>query len=249
MKISVYGKTDIGRIRNLNEDSYGIYPEINLYIVADGMGGHIAGDVASSIAVDSISEFVLSKMADNKNNPDTIDNILIEATKSANIRIIDRGRRKSHLRGMGTTVVSVLITDNVAYISHVGDSRAYIIRRGEIEQLTYDHSLVMEYVSKNIITEEEAESHPYKHILSRALGTDLELDIDIRDFTILPQDIFLLCSDGLSNMINRDEMLAVIINNNESPEDACTELIDLANDHGGRDNITAIVVKCMEENE
>ena len=221
----------------------GLFPDLNLFVVADGMGGHAAGEVASSMAVESLRE-ALSKNEES----DTLfpaPHRLERAIKTSNQKIYEAGKQSPALAGMGTTLVSVLLDQDTAYIGYVGDSRVYLLRQNEIVQLTTDHSLVNEYLKKGMMTPQEAERHPLKHVLSRALGTALAVEVDVLSVPLKSEDILLLCSDGLSNTVTQQIMLQTLKQTTGNLQEACQQLIVQANNRGGVDNITAIILQCI----
>ena len=232
MKVSVGVQSDVGRVREGNEDSFLV--DGPLYVVADGMGGHLAGDVASSTAVDVISKRSSSASAD---DPQT----LAELIRGANAAIWERASSDPELHGMGTTCTLVLLDDTRAHIAHVGDSRAYLLRDGELRQLTEDHTLVARMVREGRLREEEAERHPQRSIITRALGVDADVEVDLSMLDLRSGDRLLLCSDGLSSMIDRDE-IAGGLSEHPDPQDAADDLVARANDAGGEDNITVVVI-------
>ena len=245
-------RTDLGRKRTLNEDSYVVQEENRLFVVADGMGGHAAGEVASAMAVETIGDFfALTNSSEDITWPFEIDeNLPIEANKlKTAIRLANRNIHRSaieqhRLEGMGTTIVGVTVMpeQNRVCVGHVGDSRAYLVREGELWSLTTDHSWVNVQVMLGQITEEEARYHPMKNIITRALGTkeDVEVDITVRD--VYPGDSILLCSDGLSGMVDEKDILQTVLSRKEDLDKATEELIRRANAHGGDDNITVILI-------
>jgi protein phosphatase len=238
MRVITAGITDVGRVRRSNEDSLGLFPDLNLYIVADGMGGHAAGEVASKMAVDAIKEFLTSPEITQQSQ----EAQLARAIAYANQKIYEAGEKDPSLNGMGTTVVAVLAQPMETIIGFVGDSRVYLQENNKIEQLTQDHSLVNEYVRKGLLTVEAAERHPLKHVISRALGTNAAVEVETIHRTPAPGDVLLLCSDGLSNKLSRQEMNAILIETEGDLEKAGNLLIQKAKDKGGEDNITAILV-------
>lgn len=244
-KITACGMTDTGMKRSRNEDSYAVEPDYGLFIVADGMGGHTDGDTASSTAVRKTAEFAKTALADSEITwPFGIDH-----TAPREINIISTGIRLanksvfSESKGMGTTIVALLIKDETAYICHVGDSRAYRIRDNKIRQITEDHSLVAEELKRGAITKEQARNYPLRHVITRAVGMTPDVRSDCNIENIMSGDIFLLCSDGLSGMLEDDEILDIILKN-KSADEQCKKLIKEANEKGGNDNITAVVVRC-----
>jgi len=242
MRVTTAGITDVGRVRRSNEDSLGLFPELNLYIVADGMGGHAAGEVASKMAVDAIKEFLTSPEITQQSQ----ESQLARAISYANQKIYQAGEHDPALSGMGTTVVAVLAQPMETIIAFVGDSRVYLQQNNKIEQLTQDHSLVNEYVRKGLLTVEAAERHPLKHVISRALGTNAAVQVETIHRTPAPGDILLLCSDGLSNKLNLQEMNTILTETAGNLEKAGNLLVQKANDKGGEDNITAVLVGYQE---
>ncbi|HEV2718786.1 MAG TPA: Stp1/IreP family PP2C-type Ser/Thr phosphatase [Thermoanaerobaculia bacterium] len=252
MEIKSHGATHVGKQRQHNEDAFLVADEAKLYLVADGMGGHAAGEIASRIAVDSISEFILHTKEDDGTWPHAYDeqykrstNRLMAAVKLANTRVLEAMRKDARLRGMGTTVVACLADDDTMSVAHVGDSRAYLVRDGQLSRLTNDHSWVFEQVQAGMLTEEEAEKHPLRNVITRALGGALSVIPDASEVASKPGDVYLLCSDGLTGMLPEEEILRVVNENKDDLERACQELIDRANERGGLDNVTAILVKTM----
>jgi PPM family protein phosphatase len=252
MQVQAFGLKHVGRQRQHNEDSFLVADEAKLYLVADGMGGHAAGEIASRIAVDSISEFILHTKEDDGTWPHAYDenyrrttNRLMAAVRLANTRVLEAMRKDARLRGMGTTVVACLADDTTMSVAHVGDSRAYLIRNGELSRLTNDHSWVFEQVQAGMLTEAEAEKHPLRNVITRALGGALSVSPDAAEVESRPGDVYLLCSDGLTGMVPEDEILRVVTENENDLEKACKSLIDTANERGGLDNVTAILVKTL----
>lgn len=232
MNISVGAQSDVGRVREGNEDSYLVHEP--LFVVADGMGGHIAGDVASSTAVDVI----LSKSETaSASDPQTLADLI----RSANAAIWDKAHNDPDLRGMGTTCTLVLLNENRAHIAHVGDSRAYLLRGGSLQQLTEDHTLVARMVKEGRLQPEEAEHHPQRSIITRALGVDSDVEVDLDLLELQPGDRLLLCSDGLSGMIDGESIRSTLADNSD-PQAAADELVRRANEAGGEDNITVVIV-------
>lgn len=228
--------TDVGKVRSSNEDALGIDLDGGIFVVADGMGGHQAGEVASQQAVDSILAALRRREPD-----ETAAQALVRAVTSANTEIAAAAQHDRNLKGMGTTVVAAIVEPGRFTVAHVGDSRAYLIRDGQIRQLTEDHSMVAELVKAGVITPEAAETHPYRSAISRSLGQfkDVETDTSVHDF--LPGDRLLLCTDGLTRFAKPEEILERVLAFDD-PQEAAQGLIDLANDRGGRDNITVILV-------
>jgi serine/threonine protein phosphatase PrpC len=250
MKVKAYGLTHVGRQRQHNEDSFRVEDDAKLFLVADGMGGHAAGEVASRIAVDSISEFILHSKTDDGTWPHAYDehyrrstNRLMAAVRLANTRVLEAMRKDARLRGMGTTVVASLVDDDIFSVAHVGDSRAYLIRDHQLSRITNDHSWVFEQVQAGMLTEAEAEKHPLRNVITRALGGALQVAPDASEIEARPGDVYLLCSDGLTGMVPEDEILKVVTDSDGDLKRACQALIEAANEHGGLDNVTAVLVK------
>ena len=252
MEVKAYGLSHVGRQRQHNEDSYLVADDAKLFLVADGMGGHAAGEIASRIAVDSISEFILHTKEDDGTWPHAYDehykrstNRLVAAVRMANTRVLEAMRKDARLRGMGTTVVACMADDDTMSFAHVGDSRAYLIRNGELSRITNDHSWVFEQVQAGMLTEAEAEKHPLRNVITRALGGALSVSPDASEIEVRKGDVYLLCSDGLTGMVPEEEILRVVTQNSDNLEKGCQELIDTANERGGLDNITAILVRAV----
>jgi protein phosphatase len=242
MKTRVFGLTDVGRRRESNQDSLLVAPERGLYAVADGMGGHAAGEVASHIAIEALSEVLRDVTFQNdRTDPQTAATRLQDAFVEGNQRICDSVVTRGEWRGMGTTIVALVTLEDRAVIGHVGDSRAYLLRDGTLRRLTNDHSWVSEQVRMGLMTDEEAHRHPMRNIVTRALGNRPALDVDINEAEAIPSDVFLLCSDGLNSMLTDREISETLQANRQDPEVACQKLVEAANAKGGEDNITVIV--------
>src|SRR5215470_10963231 len=250
MRAIASGMTDVGLQRDHNEDSYAVLAEYDLFIVADGMGGHRAGDVASRLATDSIAEFFRSTAQEDATWPFHFDtslsedeNRLVTGIRVANRRIFERSIRSRDCAGMGTTVVGALYSrkKNRLFVGHVGDSRAYRVRGGMIKQLTRDHSLINDYLlAMPELTEEQRAELP-KNVITRALGMQDHVVVDLLSDDPQVGDVYLLCSDGLSGMIPDPEILNIMSSTTDTP-DICRQLIARANEYGGEDNITALVI-------
>jgi len=252
MEVSAHGLTHVGRQRQHNEDAFLVESDARLFLVADGMGGHAAGEIASRIAVDSISEFILHTKEDDGTWPHAYDehftrttNRLMAAVRLANTRVLEAMKKDARLRGMGTTVVACMADDEKVSVAHVGDSRAYLIREGQLSRITNDHSWVFEQVQAGMLTEAEAEKHPLRNVITRALGGALQVTPDASEIHAQPGDVFLLCSDGLTGMVPENEILRVVTANSSDLPKACQQLIDAANERGGLDNVTAVLVRTV----
>lgn len=230
MKLTVGAKTDVGRLREGNEDAY--LAEESLFAVADGMGGHLAGDVASATAVEIISE-----KAREVAGPGQIGDLV----RAANDAIYSKAQDDPSLRGMGTTCTLLLVDDQKARIAHVGDSRAYMFRNEELRQLTEDHTLVGRMVNEGRLRPEDAAHHPQRSIITRALGVEADIEVDLTSVDLEPGDRLLLCSDGLSSMVD-DASITRALREQGDPQRAADRLVELANEAGGDDNITVVVV-------
>jgi PPM family protein phosphatase len=227
------GRTDAGRVRRRNEDSFVLDPP--LFAVADGMGGAQAGEVASRLAAGAFREY---HDADRLEPAERVEAIIQEANR----RIYERARTDSEASGMGTTVTAAILTNGRVSIGHVGDSRAYRIRNGELEQLTEDHSLVADLMRSGRLTPEEADAHPQRSVITRALGTDAEVDVDTVTIDVEPGDLFLLCSDGLTTMVPEEDILR-LVEEAGTLDEAARSLVRAANSGGGEDNITVVLFK------
>ncbi len=252
--LRAFGLTDVGRKRKHNEDAYLVDAERGLFVVADGMGGHAAGEVASRITVESIQEFIASSDEATEsswpfgygNRSSSSGNRLTAAVERANEKVMRAVANRPELKGMGTTVVAALVEEDRATLVHVGDSRAYLFRDGELRRLTDDHSWVQEQVNAGILSEDEAKSHPLKNVVTRALGGSAHVSVDLIEVPLRAGDRFLLCSDGLTGMVADDEILGYLVTET-APEAAVRKLVDLANERGGVDNITSIIIDVLGE--
>lgn len=242
--VEVFGLSDVGCIRELNEDCYcicgfGDNSERGFCILADGMGGHNAGEVASQNAVKLIAEEMNRLLESGEKE---IPGQLSRAVSAANTGVYTMASENPIHRGMGTTVVTAFIDDGTAYVANVGDSRAYAVRDDEIVQITTDHSVVSELVMRGTITKEEARLHPQKNIITRAVGTDKSVRTDIFEYNYSLGDVMIICSDGLSTMLD-DNRILEIIKSKKTSEDTVNSLIAAAKDEGGLDNITVICIR------
>jgi protein phosphatase len=251
MRLSSAGRTHVGMKRTHNEDSLRLLREENLFIVADGMGGHASGEVASQMSVETLAEFFRATAEDDEITwPYKMDkgrkyeeNRVVNGIKLSNRRIFESASRDARLKGMGTTIVVLFFVNGLAYIAHVGDSRIYRFRDGQLKQLTEDHSLLNDYIKMKNLTPEEIEAFPHKNVIVRALGMKETVQVDVAHDVPQPGDIYLLCSDGLSGMVHDDEMAELLNEGGDDLDVKCQRLIDRANEHGGTDNITVILVR------
>lgn len=242
--MEVYAKTDIGRIRDSNQDSYYISEEDNLpyglYILADGMGGYAGGEIASSLAVNAVKTYITNNLKKDEYSKEKFKQVIKEAIEYANMMVNEKAEQNEQISEMGTTLDVVVIYGNRIYIGHVGDSRVYRIRKNIIRKLTNDHSYVEKLLKDGTITKEEAINHPKKHMLIKVVGSKTFVEPDIIEKKILDDDIILMCSDGLTNMVQDEEIYNITKNEQEN---VAEKLVEEANKNGGHDNVTAIVIK------
>lgn len=236
MKVDAAALTDIGLVRDHNEDA--LLSEPPLFVVADGMGGHLGGEVASAIAIETLRDGF------SKRGPEG----LADSVRRANEAILQRGQADPAVEGMGTTITAAVLTGSTLHIAHVGDSRAYIRREGELLLVTNDHTLVGEMVREGTLSDDQARVHPRRSILVRALGIETDVEVDLTDLPLQAGDRLLLCSDGLNSLIT-DELITELCAPEYTPEEACTRLVEAANQAGGTDNITVIVADFAEGTE
>lgn len=236
--------TDVGVIRSMNQDYYYCSEKntgIHFYIIADGMGGHKGGEVASCTSVNVVKDYIVEHYWQGKYQNNRL--LLVrDAFLKSNQEVFEMSEKKEELRGMGTTLTMALVEDNVLYMGHIGDSRIYLIKDGKAEKITEDHSLVEELVKNGSISQEEADNHPQKNIITRALGTQLDVEIDVVSRKLEKVDMLLMCTDGLTNMLNEKD-IELIYQKIKDPQKLCNSLITEANKRGGKDNITVIAVK------
>lgn len=246
------GLTDVGRKRTHNEDSYLIDDEMQLFVVADGMGGHAGGGTASRIAVETIDR-ELRKAHESNSAPfaaigplqdSLLPEVIRNAVEQACLAIFQAAQEDARLAGMGTTVISLMIKGNQAFLAHVGDSRAYLLRGDLIQQVSEDHSLVNEQIKAGMITPEEAKHSRYKNIITRSVGFEEEVQVDVMGLVVEPGDLFILCSDGLANMLEDKDLLDLA--RHSKVEDLPKKLVEVANERGGDDNITVVVVQAQQ---
>jgi protein phosphatase len=247
LTLEVAGRSDVGRVRPSNEDNFGFDQGLGIFVVCDGMGGHAAGEVASQIAVDTILTYFRERMPKVEDNALLDDapvgaRLLAEAVKKANDAILDYAEAHKNTTGMGTTLVAARFFDGVCSIANVGDSRIYLFREGQLLQLTEDHSLVMEQVRRGMLTLEEAKQSSVQNIITRALGTEEGTLPDLGEFPAQDGDIVLLTTDGVLRHVSDQDMSAILLQL-PSLEAACQTLIDAANEGGGEDNSTCVLVR------
>lgn len=248
MRVVAAGRTEVGCVRKHNEDNFLMEPDLGLYVVADGLGGHAAGEVASQIVVEKVGQFITHTVERDRTWPVEYDttlpydgNRLKAALLLADQGILNDIRTNPERESMGSTVVACLVNGENATVVHVGDSRAYLLNPGGIQQITRDHSWVAEQVANGILTPDEARRHPFRNVITQALGNGGELDISVRELHVEELDRILLCSDGLSGMVQDDEIWE-IVQNAHDVDDAAEKLIAKAMGNGGEDNITVVIV-------
>ena len=251
-------RTDVGRVRQKNEDNALTAPSHQLFVVADGMGGHNSGEVASQISVESIQSFYDNEDTESmlrtsfkawrqgrskEERSRCFDEFrLWKSLEAANLQIFNTARKYSQFRDMGTTIVAIQFVGSRVYVGYVGDSRVYRMRGGRIEQLTEDHSLANEYVKMKILRKEDLPRFPYKNVIVRALGLGDSVEVDTFYCQSKTDDVYVLCSDGLTDLVT-DDVIQDIVNNASSEDEACSALVDAANQRGGDDNITVLIVR------
>ena len=245
--------TDTGKVREHNEDAIGSDVDYGLMVLADGMGGYNAGEVASGIAVQTISELA-TEGADRERRHEvdpatglmrqTI--VLRDAVTRANKIIFQTAQSQTHCEGMGTTLVAAMFYDNKVSMAHVGDSRAYRLRGTKFEQLTLDHSLLQELVDRGFYSEEEAQRSTNRNYVTRALGVEPTVEVEVQEFDVLPDDVILLCSDGLPDMVEDEDIHLTISTFNASLDVVGQQLVNLANEHGGRDNVSVMLAQVLD---
>ena len=247
-KIIISGHTDQGRVRDHNEDSIGSNPERGLLVLADGMGGHKGGEVASALAVDTILDqlknflpLITPGETDEKTGYSLESMAIEQAIVKANTVIYQASKNNVQYEGMGTTVVVLLFYDNRITVAHVGDSRLYRLRDNVLEQMTRDHTLLQELVDRGFYTKQEARKSLNKNLVTRAVGVNTTVDVDLLEDITLTNDIFILCSDGLNDMIEDKLIEDTVLNYREDLDKAAKELINQANQHGGKDNVSAML--------
>ena len=256
VRIASGGVTDLGRVRTNNEDCYKIVEPLNLFVLSDGMGGEAHGEIASALAVETVVKHCLDIEANPaakvlgpvQPNWSARTKRLSTAVRLANKNIFKSAEKNPEQHGMGATLTAVWIDGAKLSIAHVGDSRAYLLRSGSLLQLTRDHSLVAEQVRRGILTSAEAEESDMQSVLLRALGAQADIEVDVEEHTLFPRDMLLLCSDGLTRMVTEPE-IAGTLQAETNPERAAEKLVALANERGGPDNITVVIVRLEKESK
>jgi serine/threonine protein phosphatase PrpC len=256
LHIQAGARTDLGRVRKNNEDCFAIEPSLQLYVLSDGMGGEAHGEVASNLAVQTIlthcrqaeNSRATPSFGESSTDVSERTNRLSSAVHLANRKVFETAASNREQKGMGATIVAAWIDGQRLSIAHVGDSRAYLLRAGSMEQLTADHSLVAEKVRVGILTPQEADASEMQSVLTRAVGTNNTVEVDTDEQVLLVGDIVLLCSDGLTRMVTDPEIASTLLTS-RSAQEAAERLVDLANDNGGVDNVSAIVLRVEEKSE
>ena len=251
--LQIVSLTDPGKVRGHNEDCVESRPELGIVVLADGMGGYNAGEVASGMATSAISAGIAGtwtrdslKGLDRDAAMALSQTVVKEQTSKANAAIYNAAQKDPHCAGMGTTLVACLFYDNFLTVGHVGDSRLYRMRNDVLEQVTRDHSLLQEQIDSGLITKEDARSSHNKNLVTRAVGIDPEVEAEVHSYDVLPDDIFLLCSDGLNDMIEDEEIQMTLIALQSNLELSAQQLVQAANDAGGRDNVSVILVRILK---
>ncbi len=243
MHIQFGSHTSQGRIRTSNEDSFVANPETKLLLVADGMGGHAAGEIASQLAASTINEWVTSHGAP----VESAGEMLRLGALEANTRVYEAQRQDRTLAGMGSTLTALLFQGNRYYIAHVGDSRAYRLRDGSLEQLTRDHSLVWHLYENGVLEKTDLSKHPQKNLITRSIGSHPEVDIDLEEGEGRVGDVYLLCSDGLTDGVTEENLRRTLSDTTKTPQKIAEDLVEAANEAGGPDNITVVVIRLTED--
>ncbi len=252
--LEAYGQTDVGRRRKLNEDNFLVDPEVNLYAVCDGMGGHNAGEVASKMAIETLAAFIRRSHKEKEITwPYGLDvnlsfdgNRLKTALKLANKKVFKAADNREDYTGMGTTAVAALVSGDVMTVGSAGDSRCYVFADGKLTQLTRDDSWVSAAWAEGILSAEEIERHPLKNVITKAIGAKEDIDITVVERKLEPGAVALICSDGLHSMINDEQILAAVTPFPGSLEEAAAKLIDAANEAGGKDNVSVVLLRLAE---
>lgn len=249
--IEAAGRTDVGRRRKINEDSFLVSPEASLYAVCDGMGGHNAGEVASRMAIETIAAFVERSAVEKEITwPWGLDahlsfdaNRLKTAIRLANAKVFQAADNREELTGMGTTVVAALLSGDKVTIGSAGDSRCYLVRAGVLKQLTRDDSWVSAALGEGILNSDDVEHHPLRNVITKAVGARDTIDLDLVEHDLLPGDLLMLCSDGLHGMLSDGEIAKLLVPVPESLDEATARLVDAANEAGGRDNVSVVLLR------
>ncbi len=244
--MKVYTKTDIGQARSMNQDSLLVSENknngLNLYILADGMGGYKGGEIASKVAVTAILKYITEKFDEISKDKQSILDLIEDSIDFANSAIYEESEQDEELQDMGTTLEVLLIYKNKVYIGHIGDSRIYRVRKNKMKKITTDHSYVEKLIQDGEITREESYNHPKKNLLIKALGTDESVEPDLLYTVLNKNDILFICSDGLTNMLREEEILNIILSEKEQEKEVTEVLVDKANEAGGLDNISVILI-------
>jgi PPM family protein phosphatase len=235
-------KTDAGKSRSVNEDAFFVMPKQNIYIIADGVGGQNAGELASRTTVKNIADFIQINAIAKKINEDDLKSYFKNCITSVNENIYNLSKENEQQKGMATTVVILYVHGNKAYVTNVGDSRAYLIREDQIHQITEDHTVVNQLVKGGKISKKDAKTHPMSNVITKAIGAEIDISPDYYSVDLCKDDIVLLCSDGLYSEVNEEEIIKTCLSG-QNMHQVCNNLIDIANEHDGKDNITVICVK------
>lgn len=250
--VDMIARTDAGRVRSHNEDAVFVEPALGLAVLADGMGGYNAGEVASGMATTLLAAELAKAFADQAPDVRLADGqlwaraALLREIDRANGAIYQAAQSQPQYAGMGTTLVVALFHDDTVTVAHIGDSRLYLLREGNFRQLTRDHSLLQEQIDSGIITAEQARYSQNRNLVTRALGIDPTVEVEINDYEVEPGDVFLLCSDGLNDMVEDDEIALTLTSLSANLDLCATQLVDMANDNGGRDNVSVILVMAKQ---
>lgn len=244
-----FGLTDVGRVRKQNQDAFAVRNDLQLWVLADGMGGHAGGDIASRMAVQSVTDYLESyglALSKGEEGGTQYEGLLVNALENANQAIREEARGNKAVRGMGTTVVAVLImpgnSGDQAVVAHAGDSRLYLLRKDKLILWTRDHTLMEERLALNLITAEQVRTHPQRHVLTKALGIEPLVMPTVRTYGLEIHDRLLLCSDGLTKMLTDEEIESLVVKRSTVSQQTCQDLIETANRLGGEDNTTVIIV-------
>ena len=242
MRIEYGIRSDQGRVRASNEDACVASIGSRVFLVADGMGGHAAGEIASQIAASTVEEII----AGSTSEPD-MESLLQQSARAANARVYETQKLRPDYRGMGSTLTVLVIRDDHFYVAQVGDSRAYLLRDGVLDQITRDHSLVWPLYESGVISKDDISRHPQKNLITRSIGTHAEVEADLHNGAALAGDVFLLCSDGLTDVLSEREIQQILSLLGRNPQDLCDALVQAANAGGGPDNVTTVVVRLLPD--